>query len=269
MKIQTQVSVLAAAIFTALVIPPTAYAQARSQVQDLQQTEDSRNDWSLGIGGVTSLSAYRGVDSKTTAFPFINYEGERFFVRGPSLGYRLTPDKPLRLAAFISAAPAEYDPDDSDDAQMRKLDRRNFTALAGFSVRYNLAAGLLTARVGTEITGRHHGQYAEVNYSYPFLFENSTISLTPTAGIEWHSGDFNDYYFGISDEEAARTTLTEYSPGSSTNPFLGLTLTWQFSEAASIFLSSRYKHFADEIADSPMLDDDSEVSSLIGLTWKF
>lgn len=267
MRIQTQIAVLTATVVTALVINPTARAQA--QVQNQQQTDERRTGWSVGAGGVTSLSAYRGVDSQTTAFPLFNYEGERFFVRGPSLGYRLTPDKPLRLAAFISAAPAEYDPDDSDDAQMRQLDRRNFTALAGFSARYNLSAGLLTARVGTEISGRHHGQYAEVSYSYPFLFESGAISLTPTAGVEWHSTDFNDYYFGISSAEAARTALTEYSPGSSTNPFVGLTLTWQLSEVVGIFVSSRYKHFGDEIADSPMLDDDSEVSSLVGLTWKF
>ena len=246
----------------------TTAAVTGSAVVKAQDNND-RGGWSLGAGGVTSLSAYRGVDSQTTAFPFVSYEGQRFFIRGPSVGYRLTPKQPVRLAVFISAAPAEFDPDDSDNQDMRQLDRRNFSALAGISANYDLPAGSLKARLATDITGRHDGQYGEVSYEYPIVFRSIGVILVPSAGVEWHSSNFNDYYFGVSSQEAARTNFSEYEPGASTNPFVGLTVTWQFAPAGSVFVSSRYRNFGDEMADSPMLDDDSEISSLIGVTWKF
>ncbi|EKE87018.1 MipA/OmpV family protein [Idiomarina xiamenensis] len=225
--------------------------------------------WSVGLGVVGSPSPYVGVDTQTTAFPLISYEGERFYWRGPMVGYRVLQERGYQFSVYAAVAPEKYDADESDNVAMRRLQDRDFSALAGVSMRFELAAGQLNARLGTDISGKHHGQRAEVNYEYPWQLLERQLVLTPSIGVAWQSDDFNQYYYGISGAESVRSGLPAYQVDSSTQYFVGASLMWRINAHWQTYLSGRWTKLDDTVSDSPMVEDSSELTSVLGISYHF
>lgn len=228
---------------------------------------DDHRGWSAGVGAAWSPSAYRNYKNRAFPVPTFSYEGERFFVRGPGLGYRLIDGDGFDLNAVVSLHPQRFRAKDARDAQMRQLDNRDFSGVAGLDARWRGQWGLVGASLKKEVTGNGGGLVGDLNYAYPI--PNGRVTWIPTLGVEYASADMNDYYYGIDARESARSGLAQYRPGSSLSPYVSIAARIQINARWDAMVGVRSLRLSDDVKDSPMVGRSVATGYLASLNYRF
>lgn len=223
-------------------------------------------NWSLGLAAVSGNSPYRGYDEKIWPIPAVNYDSSQYYLQGLSAGFYLVKNQAYDLSIDASIATNYFDPSDTTNTQLKKLKTRDPSLMAGLRFRHRADWGLVQVNVAHDV-GSNAGQNAQFEYGYPIT--GSKLSLTPSVGESWDSSKFNAYYYGISYNDAARSSLAAYRPGASWSPYAKVTATYQITLRWSAFAQVRYTRFADQISNSPMVDSKGVASYLVGALYHF
>lgn len=87
--------------------------------------------------------------------------------------------------------------------------------------------------------------------------------------MQWNSENQNEYYYGVSRKESARSGLRGYNPNDSWSPYLELSASYNFLGDWSVYGTARYTRLSDEVTDSPMVDKSRTGLISTGITYKF
>ncbi|MCU5775771.1 MipA/OmpV family protein [Erwiniaceae bacterium BAC15a-03b] len=223
---------------------------------------------SLGMSVIYSESPYKSGQDRYYPVPIINYEGENFYFRTLSAGYYLWKDQQDQLSLTVLGSPQNYDPDDSDDGDMKALNKRRMTVMAGASYRHTAEWGIVRTTLVGDVLNNSNGIIWDLTYLYPFKFGDD-LSVTPGLGVLWNSANQNRYYYGISGSESARSGLNSYDPDDSWSPYVELSFDYKVNQNWRASLVGRYTRLGDEIKDSPMVDKSSQAMVWTGLSYSF
>lgn len=220
--------------------------------------------WSAGLLAIGRDVPYRGADSTLTVVPALQYEGERAYLRGLRFGWRLAGGERGGIDLVAQARMDGYKASDSDFfAGMATRQRSLDIGLAG---RLRPGVGELDASLVTDALSRHRGQAAFVGWGYPW--RRGPLLLRPELGLRWWSADLVDYYAGVRPEEAlpgrpawrGRDALIGEAALSAV---LALDAHW------ALFGRVGIERLPSAISDSPLIDDDTAVIGLLGVTYRF
>ncbi|ACZ77019.1 MltA-interacting MipA family protein [Dickeya parazeae Ech586] len=224
-------------------------------------------EFSLGVGAVGGTVLYRGDSGHVYPFPMVNYDGDNFYLRGLQGGYYLWNDSQNKLSLTAYYNPFGFRPGDSDDSQMKQLDRRRGTLMAGLAYRYDAQWGTLRTVFAGDTLDYSNGLVWDSAYLYRFNAGN--WSLTPGVGVTWSSENQNRYYYGVTGDEAARSGLRNYQPNDGWSPYVELSAGYQINSNWSSWVSGRYIHLSDEVKDSPMVDKSYNLMLGGGVSYRF
>ncbi|MCH8502620.1 MAG: MipA/OmpV family protein [Aliidiomarina sp.] len=246
------------------------FAIQSAQAQD----EDSAplmipQGWSGGAAYVSSKQNYRGLKSDSIAVPFIGYESERVYLRGLTAGWIAHRSRQQQIAVTLNAELFRFRPQETNDAQMQQLDRRNLSFTLGLQHRYATRHGSFTTHVKTDVTSRHTGQLATFRYAYPLNRPGQAWQLSPEIGFNYFSQNYVDYYYGVSAEESMRSGLAAYRPSSAINPVIGLSGYRYFTPRLSGVASYSLARNDSEISRSPMVKGRSTRALFFGFSYRF
>ncbi|NMP26732.1 MipA/OmpV family protein [Rahnella sp. SAP-1] len=225
------------------------------------------DSWSLGASALVSPDPYRGYDTKFFPVPIINYEGDSFYFRSLMAGYYLWKDQQNQLSLVAGYNPFGFKPSDSDDEQMKRLDKRRGTLMAGVAFSHQEQWGTLRTSLTGDTLNNSNGMVGDLAYLYTFKGDN--WALVPGLGLTWNSANQNKYYYGISGAESRRSGLDSYQPGDSFNPYLELSARYNFTPQWQAFFTGRYIRLATEVTDSPMVDKSYTGVVWTGITYNF
>ncbi len=235
---------------------------------------DEPSQWGLGAAGAFSLSPYAGKGERVTPIPLVTYESDRLFFFGITGGVHLVDEGSLKLDAIVQG---RLDGIDADDFGLNELARNGIDRSllsdrkdgidAGLAAKFNARFGEVSLSLLTDITGASKGTEVTLGYGYPFALSNNFV-LTPSLGASWQSSKMANYYYGILDEEAARG-LTEYKPGASLSPKIGLSIDYGFAERWNLLARLSYVRFSSDVSDSPLLDSDHSMSAILAIRRSF
>lgn len=204
--------------------------------------------WSIGLGAVVQDEPYRGVDSDLVLFPFVAYEGERFFVRGPGLGVALYEDADWRIDGLALARFDGYRAGDSSALTGMATRRRSLDL--GLAVERVSPVGTFGTRLLHDVLDRSGG--FEWGLSYRVPLPEALDRLSPTLGIKYLSADLADYYYGVRGSEA-RPGRPAYAPGSSWVYEAGVQLGAPLGARGVVFALLGYEWFGASLRDSPIV----------------
>ena len=246
----------------------TAFLCQGIQADEFSASTGSR-PFTLGLGALYKDKPYRGYDSdeKTSAVPLIMYEGENFFARGGSLGWKFVTTSPWEVAVVGEFLADGYE--DSDSNYLRGMDDRDPSfGLGGHVVWKPADLGFKLAAV-TDVTDNSDG--SQVRGEMFYTMHSGPWHLRPMVGVIWQDEDYNDYYYGVKPKEVnASIGRTAYSADSDINYRLGATLIYQQNNSPWMFIvGARYDFLGDEIDDSPIVDDDTELTAVAGFGYSF
>jgi len=91
----------------------------------------AENEFSIGLGGRSSVTPYKQYDTPWTPFPIISYEGEYAYVRGFTAGVKLVNLEFLEISTFVGYDDTTFSSGNSKDKRLRKLSNRSSSATAG------------------------------------------------------------------------------------------------------------------------------------------
>ncbi len=228
---------------------------------------NAENTFSLGAGVGVVESPYKQYDKRVLPVPVITYESDNFWFRGLGGGYYLWNDQADKLSITAFYFPWEFKPKDSDNNQLRQLDRRKATMMAGLSYIHNTEYGFLRTTLAGDVLDNSNGVLWDIGWLYNY--NNGALSVTPGIGVEWASDNLNQYYYGVSRDEARRSGLKSYDPDNGWSPYLELSVSYRLTDSWTVYGSGRYTHLSDEIKDSPMVDKSWGGLLSTGVTYRF
>lgn len=223
--------------------------------------------WSLGASALGDVNPYRGYDNKVYPVPVISYESDDFYFKSLTAGYYMWKDDHNKFSATASYIPFGYDPDDSDDHQMKQLNKRRGTLMGGLAYSHIEDWGTLRATFNGDVLNNSNGLVADAAYLYPIREDN--WALVPGFGVMWSSSNQNDYYYGVSKGESRRSGLSSYTADDSFSPYAELSARYNFTKEWQAFFTGRYIRLADEVKDSPMVDKSYSAVVWTGVTYTF
>jgi len=231
----------------------------------LSSTGLAKNNLSLGLGTVFSSTPYRGADSKITPFPLISYEGERFFFRGTRLGYHLI--KKGRFFAVSLLGSYRGDGYESGDSSfLQGMADRDGTFEAGLEASLGTSLGQFRASLLSDVLDEHNGHEARLTFSKRFPLQK--LSVIPSVSLIWQSGQLANYYYGVRMAEATMNRPA-YKFDSAVSLQVGLMTNYRFSEHWSVSGRIALGRLADEVRDSPIVEDDFVTSAFVGIGYQF
>jgi len=222
---------------------------------------------SLGAAALGSTSVYRGDNTRFYPAPVIDYQGDSFYVHSLLAGYYLWKDPQNQLSVVAAYNPFGFRPSHSDDDQMKRLDKRHGTLMAGLSYSHNAEWGTIRSMLTGDTLDQSNGIVGDVAYLYAFKGDKWTV--VPGVGVMWNSANQNKYYYGISSSESRRSGLDSYKPGDSFNPYVEVSARYSFAPQWQAFFTGRYIRLADEVKDSPMVDKSYTGVVMTGISYTF
>lgn len=126
--------------------------------------------------------------------------------------------------------------------------------------------GTTTLRAFHDVSGTHGGYELSAYYSWRWI--SGRVSFVPTVGVSYKSARLNDYYWGVSADEAS-LALPEYHAGGGFGFEGGLVGNYHLSSNLRIAVSFNYEELTDDVAASPLAEDDYVMAYFTGLAWTF
>jgi len=221
-----------------------------------------------GAGAVITQNPHKGVGTEGRGIPLFLYRKEKFSLYGPMVSYSLFEDGGWSARGLAKVRFEGYDEDDSNF--LRGMDDREWTLELGGALSRVLDWGRLTADFSADVLGEHDGYELALSYGYDFngVFELPDLRVTPSVGVNYRSSRLNDYYYGVRGSEAI-AGRPRYNAGDSTGLATGLRLNYKLDEKWSLMVLVSLEWLGDEITDSPIVDKDYVMSSLVGIMYRF
>lgn len=220
---------------------------------------------SVGVNVLYADTAY-DTDAEVSVLPGVFYDNNRFYARGASAGAYLINDGTNQLSATVQLAGNSFDPDDAEGA-LGKLDERKISASAGLSYQRRTPIGGIRLQAATDILDRSNGSTARL--SYIGRVTKNKLTVFPSIGFEYYDDKYNEYYYGVSSEEATRTGVAAYTANSSLNPYVNVSANYDFNDKWAGFFNQSLSYLPNEQYDSPLVDSRTESTTTLGLLYKF
>lgn len=249
---------------------PLYAADSNAAGTDTGTRSSAESTWRVGLAAIASDSPYAGEDSRVIPVPAVAYQGERFFVRGVSLGYTLIESKSLALDVIGQYRFAPFHTEDLGRAELAAngididlLDDRKGGLDLGVALTMRLPAGEFTVNLLADATNTSSGESAMFQYRYPIRFGGSSVS--PAIGVTWLSDDLANYEYGTLASEVARGALS-YRPGAVTMPAISVSFVHPLSAQWAISGWARVTKLPGAITDSPLVESGVDTESSLMLT---
>lgn len=207
-----------------------------------------------GVGLAVNRQIYRGYDRRVILLPILGYRGEKLLVFGPFVRYALAQSGALTFS--IQAAPRFQGFDESDSDLFAGMDERKISMDLGFGLEYASDNFKLELSSLHDLLGRSDG--SEIGLSASKVYRSGSWFIEPALGLSYLNRRHVDYYYGVDADEVA-SFRPAYDGDDALNFNLGVSFTTPaiFDGLARIGLE--YTRFDDEIADSPLVDEDDSL----------
>ena len=227
-------------------------------------------DLTVGLGVGVGQAPYKDYDNIVAPLPVIQYQKDRFYIDGLKAGIHLYNAKATKLNVHVGYLPLEFKGSDTDDRALKQLDKRKSTMTAGIGLshRFNQQKTEVKVSLDADILDNSNTLIVQAELNHAFQASDK-VMIVPAAGLVWVNEDHNNYYFGISKKESAKSGLKQYSADSSVHPYLGVGVHYSMTDNVSSFGGVRIDFLSKEVKDSPMVDRSVTGAVAVGVTYTF
>ncbi len=209
-----------------------------------------------GFGLGLNQEIYAGYDYRVIPLPIIGYRGDNFRVLGPFVSYDAMEFSDIELT--IQLAPRFQGFDESDSFIFENMEERKFSMDAGLGLSYEKKDWKIGLSSMFDVLGRSKGYEAKANISR--VFRKGPLFFEPSLSVSYLDSNHVDYYYGVKANETNEFT-SEYLGQSALNTTFSLSL------ATPVFLGGftqvvvNYTWYDSAITNSPLVEDDSNISA--------
>lgn len=260
---------------------PTGVALVLAGATNVTAAEEEKpkpGPWEITLGGgVVHVPEYPGSDEyETRGLPVVSVRYKRFFLGGApgsgapaGIGAHLYEGESFRLGAIVSVD-ATQPREESDDARLRGLGDIDAAVRAGLFSSYRLANWLtLRASAMTDVSDKQQGTTASIDVEFSYR-PTARLTLSGGPGLTWSDEEYMQTFFGVSDEQATRSGLAQYTPEAAVSA-VRLSLGAQYQFSGSWFAGARIMaaQLQDDATDSPIVQDENQNLYALYVGYRF
>lgn len=223
---------------------------------------------SAGLGAVVRAekSPYLDGGTRYDLLPLYLYEGERLFLQGNRVGFKLRKSDSENLNLFIEQR-FEGFPADKVPAALAGMSARSTGLDLGVSWVTRQDWGTVRAELLHDIGTTSKGTEARLGYSYPL--RSGRLAVQPAVSVSLRDAKLNNYYYGVHPAEA-NATRPAYAPGAGVNATVGLYGSWDLTERWRLLGGVTHTLYDRKIRRSPIVRDDAAQTSVyLGAAYDF
>lgn len=246
-----------------------------------QEEDESR--WRLGVAfgyGEKTNPLVQSDDIPIVVDLDIAWFGDRWFFDNGDIGLTLADNSALTASTvlrfnsdrvFFGATDTRFVNIDfagaplAEDVAFTPPDR-DYAIELGLEVLTDGDWGALQLSAFHDVSGTHEGFELYADYSYGW--RNQRLYIEPSFGASYKSDDLNNYYWGVTEEEAGVVAFP-YEAASGLNWHARLMFGYQLTRHWGVSLVAQYERLNDEAAASPIVDDENMLGWFAGLSVRF
>ena len=249
-----------------------AWAQDSNLRSDGVHYGDDGWDASLGLG-VTSTEGdlYIGDDDSDVGAEILGgvtyRKGQFFFAaddeNGVQIGYSLIQrDNWVIDGVFGPVIGANFD----DNDELDHLDNRKLDGHLGMRYTWYGDHNRVAVAAGRDVVSAHDGWVASAQYSHEWQLKNWLV--TGNIGVAHLSDRMANHIVGVSASEATRA-IPAFSAEAGNVSWLGVLAEYPMTEKWVFQTRLNTMAVSEELSDSPITDDDSTMSLVVGMKYQF
>ena len=239
------------------------------------QAADQSNRFGIGFYADNQRSIYdghsSGDDVKIEGIVSFQYRGNKFNADEKSASYKFFDNGKYQIEVIGNNEERGYKASDSNKLT-GMTERKNSWDLGG-RIAAKTGLGIISLAATGDVSGKHKGQEVDLKFSQDLFRKGPrgnprSVSVDLQAGVKWQSDEVVDYYYGVKSNESTATRAA-YNGKDAITPYIGLTARTNIMKHVTFDVGAVYKHYPDEITNSPIVDKDHDVELMAGLTYWF
>ncbi|MFT5716205.1 MAG: outer membrane scaffolding protein for murein synthesis (MipA/OmpV family) [Oleiphilaceae bacterium] len=257
---------------------------------DFEQRTNT-DSFSIGFGAAIYSGPYNGQDSYLEPRPIIDIQQGRFFIKDLTAGFHFYNHKRVSLALAASYNREFLDVDEINDKNKRLyygIEDRDPATEVGFVGRFYSRVGIVEGTFFKDISDTYDGTRASLKISRP-IPDTGKWTVVPSFYVNYYSEKFNNYYYGVSEEEniegekialadgsneIAEGEFSEkirplYSTGNTGHVGFAMDMKYAFTENIKAIVNIAIEKFAGEVETSPLTEDKQLITAVVGLAFEF
>ena len=231
-------------------------------------------DLTLGLGPYIQTQPYKGASAIVVPSPVIFYDNGVVYARWTRFGLYFYGHKASKKAGddyswgfSLTAQPRPNGYKPSDSSSLTRLDEKKSSLEGGLAFTIYGNDKYLEAMLLTDMLGRYDSYIAKVEAGMKqklgdFTFYPSIIGV-------YESRKFTDYYYGITQDEAARTSYDVYQPAGGLRIGAQTYISYPIYKKWSAFFNLRVDRLTNNAKDSPIVSDTYVYSGLASIIYTF
>jgi outer membrane protein len=241
------------------------------------------SNWRLGAAlgyGIRSNPLVQSDDIPIVVDLDIAWFGERWFFDNGDLGLTFADNKALTASVvarvnsdrvFFGRTDTRFIDIGLDGAQLPaavnfKPPGRDYAVELGLEMLAGGDWGALQLSAFHDVSGTHEGY--ELYADYSFGWRDQRLYLEPSFGVSYKSAELNDYYWGVTLEEAG-FVASPYEADAGLNWHARFMLGYQLNKRWALSVVAEYERLNDEAAASPIVEEDSVLGWFAGASYRF
>lgn len=223
----------------------------------------------FSVGGAVAAGdfGYKKTDAKILPFPLVNYEYGDFYFHALNAGYYFFRDSKNDVAFNIGPGALSYEPSDSNDDRMRKLNKRKISVMSGIMMNNRFRWGTFRTSVSSDVSDNSRGTVVDAAYLYPI--RSGKVIVTPGFGVNWSDSQLNQYYYGISPSEARRSGMAKYEPDDAMTCYMEMSALYQVNKSWSLMSSIKVTELSSTVTESNMVRGGLSTQFVAGFGYAF
>lgn len=217
------------------------------------------------VGGAvySTQSIIRNKAGDNTVLPYGFFDYGRFFARVDTFGVKTLPVGYgyLELVGKVST-----DGWRANTSALGGLKDRSTPIPLGVGTFQQTPYGVFIVNAFVD-ANKSRGALLEVTYAAEFKL--GRVAFYPQAGVEYRSGKYGNYLYGVTPAESALSGFAAYSAGASTTPMLGLGIDVPITESWVINMQLRRRFLAPAFHNSPLVSRKTQDIGLVALSYRF
>ena len=235
------------------------------QTSTLDRSQNHDTDYGIGLTSSIAQRPFIGVDDQDTSLIYLSFSYKDFYVEGLDVGYQLLDNKDVSIDLLATPRFYEVEPAFAGNGELDGIDITKPTYFAGISTQYRTEAATFTLQLLADLNESDGNEFV-ITASKAFK-PNTDFTLVPTLGITYQDAGLVDHFYGVQANEV-RAGRPEYGGHASTNTHLSLNVLWQASKHIQLLGQIRYELLGSGITNSPIVDEDSITTALVGFVYR-
>ncbi|WP_372770716.1 MipA/OmpV family protein [Pseudoalteromonas sp.] len=229
----------------------SVYADERGDIR--AQLEPTGFLYGFGLG--INKEIYKGYNRRVIPLPILGYRDKELAIYGPFISYEFFQLDDIEFQ--VQAAPRFQGFDESDSEIFAGMQERKFSMDAGLSIKYERQDWKITLSAMFDVLNNSNGY--EVSAQLSRAYKKGPVFIEPNISLSYLDDKHVNYYYGVSARETA-SFRPQYLTSSAVNSAIGIAVSTPLFWGGFTQLAIDYNLFDENITDSPLVEDKTNLS---------